>query len=90
MDVLGCSGKDTVSNDPIVHLEKLFASKKKKEFHVLLLDEMDVLDPEDLYRIFEWSFRDDFRLVLIGIANALDLTDRILPRLRSKNCMLFL
>ncbi|KAG8427180.1 AAA ATPase [Metarhizium acridum] len=40
---------------------------------------------ESLYRVFEWSLQKSSRLALIGIANALDLTDRFLPRLKSKN-----
>jgi cell division control protein 6 len=52
-----------------------------------VLDEMDQLDSkhqEILYTIFEWPSLDRSRLVLIGIANALDLTDRILPRLQAR------
>ncbi|KAJ8001985.1 hypothetical protein DPEC_G00175100 [Dallia pectoralis] len=53
---------------------------------LLVLDEMDQLDSkaqEVLYTIFEWPYLPKSRLCLIGIANALDLTDRILPRLQS-------
>src|SRR5271163_4899878 len=40
---------------------------------------------EILYKLFEWSLQKSSRLVLIGIANALDLTDRFLPRLKARN-----
>jgi cell division control protein 6 len=52
-----------------------------------VLDEIDQLDSRKqsvLYTIFEWPSAPDSKLVLIGIANALDLTDRILPRLQAR------
>ncbi|KAJ8264580.1 hypothetical protein GJAV_G00150930 [Gymnothorax javanicus] len=54
---------------------------------LLVLDEMDQLDckaQDVLYTIFEWPYLPKSRLCLIGIANALDLTDRVLPRLQSR------
>lgn len=54
---------------------------------LLVLDEMDQLDSKAqdvLYTIFEWPHLPQSRLCLIGIANALDLTDRILPRLQAR------
>uniref|UniRef100_UPI00398F6283 cell division control protein 6 homolog n=1 Tax=Pristiophorus japonicus TaxID=55135 RepID=UPI00398F6283 len=54
---------------------------------LLMLDEMDQLDSKAqdvLYTLFEWPWLTNSRLVLIGIANALDLTDRILPRLQAR------
>uniref|UniRef100_A0A8C6WP84 Cell division control protein n=1 Tax=Neogobius melanostomus TaxID=47308 RepID=A0A8C6WP84_9GOBI len=54
---------------------------------LLVLDEMDQLDSKAqdvLYTIFEWPYLLKSRLCLIGIANALDLTDRILPRLQAR------
>ncbi|EHH24915.1 CDC6-related protein [Macaca mulatta] len=57
---------------------------------VLVLDEMDQLDSKGqdvLYTLFEWPWLSNSRLVMIGIANTLDLTDRILPRLQAReNC----
>ena len=56
---------------------------------VLILDEIDCLitrDQEVLYKIFEWPKLKGSKLVLIGIANAIDMTDRFLPRLKAKNC----
>ncbi|XP_036442343.1 cell division control protein 6 homolog [Colossoma macropomum] len=66
-------------------LEKLLTSSGPTV--LLVLDEMDQLDSKSqdvLYTIFEWPFLPKSRLCLIGIANALDLTDRILPRLQAK------
>ncbi|CAL8328976.1 unnamed protein product [Merluccius merluccius] len=53
---------------------------------LLVLDEMDQLDSKSqdvLYTVFEWPHLPHSRLCLVGIANALDLTDRILPRLQA-------
>lgn len=52
-----------------------------------MLDEIDQLDSRKqsvLYTIFEWPSAPNSKLVMIGIANALDLTDRILPRLQAR------
>lgn len=54
---------------------------------VLLLDEMDVLvsrKQQLLYDLLEWTTRPSARLVLIGIANTMDLPERLLPRLASR------
>jgi len=54
---------------------------------LLVLDEIDQLcckNQSVLYTIFEWPAKRDSKLVLVGIANALDLTDRILPRLQAR------
>lgn len=53
----------------------------------MVLDEIDQLENKNqsiLYTIFEWPSKPSFKLILIGIANALDLTDRTLPRLQAK------
>ena len=67
---------------------KLFTVKANGKVHVVMLDEIDSLldgDCDFLYSIFEWSMHRSSSLVLIGIANALDLTDRFLPRLKARN-----
>lgn len=56
-------------------------------FSLLVLDEIDQLENKNqsiLYTIFEWPSKANSHLILIGIANALDLTDRILPRLQAR------
>ncbi|KAJ2852684.1 AAA ATPase [Coemansia brasiliensis] len=56
---------------------------------LVILDEVDSLlgsRQEVLYRLFELAAHKDSHLALVGIANALDLTDRFLPRLQARNC----
>lgn len=75
--------------DVVVALQRIFVPKKKtKDVFLVVLDEIDhilTLDLESLYRVFEWSLQKTSRLALVGIANALDLTDRFLPRLKSRD-----
>ncbi|XP_046899967.1 cell division control protein 6 homolog [Hypomesus transpacificus] len=78
-DKLGVCGSHTEAK-----LQKILTSTGPTV--LLVLDEMDQLDSKDhdvLYTIFEWPYLPKSRLCLIGIANALDLTDRILPRLQA-------
>ncbi|XP_011785344.1 PREDICTED: cell division control protein 6 homolog, partial [Colobus angolensis palliatus] len=75
------AGKDMMRK-----LEKHMTAEKGPLI-VLVLDEMDQLDSKGqdvLYTLFEWPWLSNSRLVLIGIANTLDLTDRILPRLQAR------
>lgn len=57
---------------------------------LLVLDEIDQLSSAQgkqlnvLYHIFEWPSIVNSKLVLVGIANSLDLTDRLLVRLQNK------
>ncbi|KAG0057208.1 AAA ATPase [Gryganskiella cystojenkinii] len=65
------------------------SNKKKKTLFVAILDEIDQLltkDQEVLYKLFQWSTSKSSKLTLIGIANALDMTERLLPRLKAKGC----
>ncbi|XP_042332449.1 cell division control protein 6 homolog isoform X2 [Sceloporus undulatus] len=87
---LGQAGADrTARGDVIRKLEKRLTSKNAPMV-LVVLDELDQLDSKGqdvLYTVFEWPSLPNSRLVLIGIANALDLTDRILPRLQAHpNC----
>jgi len=80
---------DVSEDDAVAALQKILAPKKKSEdAFLIVLDEIDhivTLDLESLYRVFEWSLQKTSRVALVGIANALDLTDRFLPRLKSRN-----
>lgn len=68
-------------------IEKYLTSSHKMT--LLILDEVDQLcslgkKQNILYHIFEWPSILNSKLILVGIANALDLTDRLLVRLQSK------
>ena len=77
-------------------LEALFVKRKTMScvpFHIppdyrlLVLDEMDHLATKNLdvlYKLIEYANRPGSKLVLIGIANSLNLPDRFLPRLKAK------
>lgn len=80
---LGCPIGSSIK-DATQLIEKKLTSKGKSV--VMVLDEMDQLstkNQEVLYTIFEWPRLTNSRLILIGVANALDLTDRLLPRLHA-------
>ncbi|KAG5680715.1 hypothetical protein PVAND_010205 [Polypedilum vanderplanki] len=69
-------------------IEKYFNSNHSKTT-LLVLDEIDQLcttgkNQNVLYHIFEWPSIPNSKLILIGIANSLDLTDRLLVRLQAK------
>lgn len=88
-DFAGIDKEDSDSQG-LTTIKSLFLPKKKtsNQVYVVVLDEIDhllTLDLEILYTLFEWSLSRSSRLVLIGIANALDLTDRFLPRLKARN-----
>ena len=81
---------DEADCEGIGHLQEMLLPKRKISDHVYIvtLDEIDhllTLDLEILYTLFQWSLHRSSRLILIGIANALDLTDRFLPRLKARN-----
>ncbi|KAI1828566.1 cell division control protein [Xylaria intraflava] len=80
---------DVTDGDAAMVLQKLLMPRKKStNVYLVILDEIDhilTLDLESLYKVFEWSMQKTSRLLLVGIANALDLTDRFLPRLKSRN-----
>uniref|UniRef100_A0A8D2LDY7 Cell division control protein n=1 Tax=Varanus komodoensis TaxID=61221 RepID=A0A8D2LDY7_VARKO len=84
---LGQAGADkTARSDVLRKLEKRLTSENESMV-LVVLDEMDQLDckgQDVLYRVFEWPSLTNSRVILIGIANALDLTDRILPRLHAR------
>ncbi len=76
---------EIVEGEEMNALKTLFMQKKTP--YLVTLDEVDhllELDVDLLYNIFEWSLQKSSGLVLVGIANALDFTDRFLPRLKAR------
>ncbi|XP_052846847.1 LOW QUALITY PROTEIN: cell division control protein 6 homolog [Drosophila gunungcola] len=70
------------------HLEAIQRHlRTAKRMLLLVLDEIDQLctsRQEVLYTIFEWPALPSSRILLVGIANSLDLTDRALMRLNAR------
>ncbi|XP_017042599.2 LOW QUALITY PROTEIN: cell division control protein 6 homolog [Drosophila ficusphila] len=70
------------------HLEAIQRHlRTAKQMLLLVLDEIDQLctsRQEVLYTIFEWPALPGSRILLVGIANSLDLTDRALMRLNAR------
>lgn len=75
-------------------LEKYFLSSssslnKNNEIYIIIIDEMDGLlgnsSQSVLYHLFGWTKQINCKLILFGIANSIDLTDRFLPRLKQRN-----
>ncbi|KAL2926058.1 Cell division control protein 6-like protein B [Bienertia sinuspersici] len=75
------------------HIQNLYVQDGVlgKKMMLLIIDELDYLitrDREVLHELFMLTTLPFSRCVLIGIANAIDLADRFLPRLQSLNCKL--
>ena len=71
--------------DYLATIERYLKGRHKTTMFVL--DEIDQLAGNKqtiLYHIFEWPGWTASKLILIGIANSLDLTDRLLARLQAK------
>ncbi|KAF3005944.1 AAA ATPase [Curvularia kusanoi] len=80
MDITGITEGEEMET-----LRTLFMQRETS--YLVTLDEVDhllELDIDLLYNIFEWSLQKSSGLVLVGIANALDFTDRFLPRLKAR------
>ncbi|CAH8501537.1 unnamed protein product [Heterobilharzia americana] len=76
-------------NHPItdaVSLESCLNDYSERRTIILVLDEVDQLSSrgqELLYRIFEWPSKLTCHIIVVGVSNALDLPERLLPRLKS-------
>ncbi|KAF9988415.1 AAA ATPase [Modicella reniformis] len=90
LESLGYTSESKEKDSPLKALESVVLEPRKKTvIYVVVLDEIDQLltkDQDVLYKMFEWCSIEDSKLTLFGIANALDMTDRFLPRLKARNC----
>ncbi|VDD76767.1 unnamed protein product [Mesocestoides corti] len=89
LEKLGEKSPAAIASAPekvVAHLETCLIKKSRCLPLIMVLDEIDQLASrfqEVLYTIFWWPEKlSNAHLILIGIANALDLTERLLPCLR--------
>ncbi|KAJ5553133.1 hypothetical protein N7494_002511 [Penicillium frequentans] len=83
-----CDESEVFKKSEADRIKDMFIPAKADGLFLVSLDEMDHLlqgDSGVLQSLFEWSLHNKSTLILIGIANALDLTDRSLPQLKAKN-----
>lgn len=84
--------KPSATFSALQHLQNNFSQKGQTSSDRMLLiivDEMDYLITKDravLHDLFMLTTLPFSRCILIGIANAIDLADRFLPKLESLNC----
>ncbi|CAL5334026.1 unnamed protein product [Camellia sinensis] len=84
--------KTKSSTSPLKHLQNLYSQKQQStglKMMLIIADELDYLITKDravLHDLFMLTTFPFARCILIGIANAIDLADRFLPRLQSLNC----
>jgi hypothetical protein len=81
------AGRKNAPGTARVLLEDLFSGTgrpKSARLTVVLMDEIDMLATRDqsvLYNLFGWPLNPGAKLAIIGIANTLDLPERLLPRI---------
>ncbi|KAF2312579.1 hypothetical protein GH714_035131 [Hevea brasiliensis] len=80
------------SASPLQHIQNLYSQQQQSSgsnMTLIVADELDYLITKDrgvLHDLFMLTTFPFSRCILIGIANAIDLADRFLPRLQSMNC----
>jgi origin recognition complex subunit 1 len=68
-------------------LEDIFCKPRKSQHTIVMLDELDSLVNRTqtvLYNLFDWPSRPGSNLTIIGIANTMDLPERLHPRIGSR------
>ena len=86
-----CPGAVKERMDPEASLRKILTDPKSDRLTCIVIDEMDALLESGtlqatLCTLFEWPKLKNSRLIVVGIANALDLTERFMPLLIRKGC----
>ena len=74
-------GEKVTSDHALALLDAKFKSPKTTKTTVLLIDELDMLcnrKQSVLYNLFEWPTRATSKLVVLAIANAMDLPERVM------------
>ncbi|XP_052186996.1 cell division control protein 6 homolog B isoform X2 [Diospyros lotus] len=85
--------KSNSSPSPLQCLQGLYSRKQQQinmKMTLVIADELDYLITKDkavLHDLFMITTLPFSKCILIGIANAIDLADRFLPRLQSLNCL---
>ncbi|KAK2967050.1 hypothetical protein RJ640_015270 [Escallonia rubra] len=84
--------KTSSPTSPLKHLQRSYSQKLQSpdvKMMLVIVDELDYLITRDqavLHDLFMLTTYPFSRCILIGIANAIDLADRFLPKLQSLNC----
>jgi len=79
--------KRTISQAVNILNERFTDGKQSKKFIVLLLDELDFLRTKTqnlLYNVFDWPTKQHSRLIVLAIANTMDLPERFMLKFSSR------
>ncbi|KAL8523849.1 hypothetical protein ACS0TY_013713 [Phlomoides rotata] len=83
--------KYSCSTSSLKQLQKLYSQKQSIDTKMMLViaDELDYLITKDravLHDLFMLTTMPFSKCILLGVANAIDLADRFIPKLQSLNC----
>lgn len=72
----------------IKRLQNIFLGNANEQYKVIVIDELDLLYDEKkkslLYNLFDWPTTSESKMILIAIANAMDLSERCRGRIKSR------
>mmetsp|Transcript_6924 Transcript_6924/g.10757 ORF Transcript_6924/g.10757 Transcript_6924/m.10757 type:complete len:402 (-) Transcript_6924:92-1297(-) len=82
------TGTTTTTKRATLLLQKYFSTPcSNRAVCVLLVDEIDYImnrKQDVIYNLFNWPSQRHARLVVVGIANTMDLPERLMPRVNSR------